>query len=190
MVARIAVVREKKFDEPRAPNTVPDAPEPNAAPASAPLPRCRSTSAIIASAISVCAISTTFCIVSMNTSVLRSCRRGNGQEFRRFESCAADQATIYVGHREQPGRIIPLDAAAIQNLHGLGNVDIHSGQNVPDISVYFLRLFRRCRLPRAYGPDRLICNHRGAESSDTRCVKYCAKLGAHHLLHAAGCPLF
>src|SRR5690606_38629209 len=122
MVARIAVVREKKFDEPRAPNTVPDAPEPNAAPASAPLPRCRSTSAIIARAINVCAISTTFCIVSMSTSVLRLCRFGNSQKFRRFERCAADQAAIYIGHREQPGRIITFHTAAIQNLHGIGNV--------------------------------------------------------------------
>ena len=37
-VASIAVALEKKFDDPCEPNTVPDAPEPNAAPASAPLP--------------------------------------------------------------------------------------------------------------------------------------------------------
>ena len=47
-------IREKKLPEPRAPNTVPDAPAPNAAPASAPLPRCNSTKAMIDSAINVC----------------------------------------------------------------------------------------------------------------------------------------
>ena len=38
-VARIPVAREKKLVEPRDPNTVPEAPEPKAAPALAPLPR-------------------------------------------------------------------------------------------------------------------------------------------------------
>ena len=59
-VAQTAVAREKKLAEPRAPNTVPDAPAPNAAPASAPLPRCSSTSTMISNAISVCAIKTVF----------------------------------------------------------------------------------------------------------------------------------
>jgi hypothetical protein len=47
-VARTAVSFEKKVAEPRAPNTVPEAPEPKPAPASAPLPRWRSTSPTIA----------------------------------------------------------------------------------------------------------------------------------------------
>ena len=38
-VARIAVVRDRNEAEPRAPNTVPEAPAPKPAPASAPLPR-------------------------------------------------------------------------------------------------------------------------------------------------------
>ena len=46
-VAKIAVVRLKKLAEPREPNTVPDAPLPNAAPASAPLPCCINTSTIM-----------------------------------------------------------------------------------------------------------------------------------------------
>lgn len=41
--ARAAVARDKKEDDPRAPNTVADAPLPNAAPASAPRPCCIST---------------------------------------------------------------------------------------------------------------------------------------------------
>ena len=49
-VASIAVALEKKFDDPCEPNTVPDAPEPNAAPASAPLPCCSRTKPTIAMA--------------------------------------------------------------------------------------------------------------------------------------------
>jgi hypothetical protein len=52
--ANTAVNFENNVLVPRAPNTVPDAPEPNPAPASAPLPRCSSTSAIIISASSTC----------------------------------------------------------------------------------------------------------------------------------------
>ncbi len=42
-VASTPVARDKKFAEPRAPKTVPDAPAPKPVPASAPLPRCSST---------------------------------------------------------------------------------------------------------------------------------------------------
>jgi len=52
--ANTAVNFENKVLVPRAPNTVPDAPEPNPAPASAPLPRCSSTRAIIISASNTC----------------------------------------------------------------------------------------------------------------------------------------
>ena len=45
--ASTPVAREKKVAEPRAPNTVPDAPAPNPVPASAPLPRCNSTRPMI-----------------------------------------------------------------------------------------------------------------------------------------------
>lgn len=47
IAAAIPVDFDKKFDEPVAPNKLPDAPEPNAAPISAPLPCCRSTSPIM-----------------------------------------------------------------------------------------------------------------------------------------------
>jgi hypothetical protein len=50
--ARIAVVRDRKFAEPEAPKRLPDAPLPNAAPMSAPLPCCYSTNPQIAAAIS------------------------------------------------------------------------------------------------------------------------------------------
>ena len=46
-VANTAVERERKLADPLAPNTVPEAPDPKAAPASAPFPRCSRTSPII-----------------------------------------------------------------------------------------------------------------------------------------------
>jgi hypothetical protein len=52
--ANTAVNFENKVLVPRAPNTVPDAPEPKPAPASAPLPRCSSTSPMIISASNTC----------------------------------------------------------------------------------------------------------------------------------------
>jgi hypothetical protein len=52
--AKTAVNLENSVLVPRAPNTVPDAPEPKPAPASAPLPRCRSTSPMIINASNTC----------------------------------------------------------------------------------------------------------------------------------------
>jgi len=52
--ANTAVNFENKVLVPRAPNTVPDAPDPNPAPASAPLPRCSNTSPMIIRASSTC----------------------------------------------------------------------------------------------------------------------------------------
>ena len=46
--ARTAVVCDRKFAEPDAPNRLPDEPLPNAAPMSAPLPCCSSTNPQIA----------------------------------------------------------------------------------------------------------------------------------------------
>ena len=63
-VASTAVAREKNVAEPRAPNTVPEAPAPNPVPASAPLPRCSSTRATIKAAIDTCVIKTIVCNIS------------------------------------------------------------------------------------------------------------------------------
>ena len=54
MPAAHAVDFDKKFDEPVAPNTLPDAPLPNAAPISAPLPCCIRTKPITARADKIC----------------------------------------------------------------------------------------------------------------------------------------
>src|SRR5262245_13490110 len=60
-VASAAVIFEKKVDEPRAPNTVPDAPLPKPAPASAPFPRCSSTSPMIDKDSNRCTTSNSDC---------------------------------------------------------------------------------------------------------------------------------
>jgi hypothetical protein len=54
VAAAPAVKRDKKFAEPDAPNTLPDAPLPKAAPMSAPLPCCMSTKPITTSAEMIC----------------------------------------------------------------------------------------------------------------------------------------
>lgn len=63
-VARIAVVRLRKFAEPRAPKTVDEAPLPNAAPMSAPFPCCSSTSTTSATATNRCRTNNTVVIRS------------------------------------------------------------------------------------------------------------------------------
>jgi len=50
--ARTAVLRDRKFAEPRAPKTVADAPPPKPDPAFAPAPRCRRIRTVMAMAIS------------------------------------------------------------------------------------------------------------------------------------------
>ena len=73
-VARIPVVRLKKFAEPCEPNTVPDAPLPNAAPASAPLPCCIRINTIIATETTIKMINKTlYNIVFLNLSY-RPCK--------------------------------------------------------------------------------------------------------------------
>jgi hypothetical protein len=56
VAARPAVMRLSKLADPEAPNKVPEAPLPKAAPMSAPLPCCKSTSTITPSAARACKI--------------------------------------------------------------------------------------------------------------------------------------
>ena len=58
MAAATPVDFDMKFDEPVAPNRLPDAPEPKAAPMSAPLPCCSSTRPIMAMAEMTCTMIT------------------------------------------------------------------------------------------------------------------------------------
>lgn len=58
IAAAIPVDLDMKFEEPVAPNKLPEAPEPKAAPISAPLPCCSNTKAIIAKADNTCTTTT------------------------------------------------------------------------------------------------------------------------------------
>jgi hypothetical protein len=54
IAAKIAVAWERKLAEPLAPNRLPEEPDPNAAPISAPLPCCNNTRRITAKAEIIC----------------------------------------------------------------------------------------------------------------------------------------
>src|SRR5687767_10683738 len=103
--ASVAVVRDRNDAEPRAPNTVPEAPAPKPAPASAPLPLCSSTSATMAAAISRWNTTTAECnqfiSIRFRVSNLVSLRGGADlQKFIGLQRCPADQSAIDVGHGE------------------------------------------------------------------------------------------
>src|SRR4051812_44370512 len=130
--AKIAVARDSAVLAPRAPKTVPDAPAPKPAPASAPLPRCSRTSAMIEMAentwMIVKAMRNMFQLLYSGVRLInsQSCepeagslvRPGRSQDREKFvglERGAADEPAVDIGHREQLRRITGLDAAAIQN---------------------------------------------------------------------------
>src|SRR5208282_4701342 len=111
--ASTAVARDNAVPAPRAPNTVPEAPAPKPAPASAPLPRCTSTSAMIPAEQKYWAIISTLCSIATQTSAAR--RGDNTQEFIGLQRRAADQATVNVRHCKQLPRVASLDAATIED---------------------------------------------------------------------------
>src|SRR5205085_670957 len=100
---------ERKFALPVAPKRLPDAPLPNEAPMSAPLPCWISTSPIIASAAKICSASTKF--ISMFILVrlrwVRGEARGSrggladGGEVLRIQRGAADEAAVDVRLAEE-----------------------------------------------------------------------------------------
>src|SRR6202042_496433 len=112
--ANTAVNFENNVLVPRAPNTVPEAPEPNPAPASAPLPRCRSTSPMIISASSTC----TPKIIPRNIRNLSMANgRGRANLLKLFgaQGSAPHQSAIHVRHREQLLGVAGLYAAAVED---------------------------------------------------------------------------
>src|ERR1039458_5929329 len=100
IAARMAVARDRAVLAPRAPNTVPEAPAPNPAPASAPLPRWSSTSATMAAAQKKWMIIRNVC--NILGVPLSAARRGyDAQEFLCFQRGATDQAAVDVGLQKQ-----------------------------------------------------------------------------------------
>src|SRR6478735_875137 len=121
--AHTAVERDRKFALPVAPKRLPDAPLPNEAPMSAPLPCWISTSPIITSAAMICSASTKF----MSMFILFPTPMGpwqgprsggglaDGGEVLRVQRGAADQATVDIGLAEERYRVVRLDAAAVED---------------------------------------------------------------------------
>src|SRR5690349_6010180 len=124
----MAVVRDRKFALPLAPNRLPDAPLPKAAPMSAPLPCCSRMRPIMPRAVSICTASTmvnkTF-IPKYSVVVGSRARSGAGRgddlkEIRGLERRAADEAAVDVGLGEQARGVAGIHAAAIEDVHPLG----------------------------------------------------------------------
>src|SRR5689334_20875130 len=119
--AQTAVERDRKLALPVAPNRLPDAPLPNDAPMSAPLPCCSSTSPIMASAVTICRPRTRFITMFMQCDfllvVVSAGGAADGDEVRGLERCAADQAAVEVGLGEELRCVVGLDAAAVEDAH-------------------------------------------------------------------------
>src|SRR3982750_2074083 len=105
--AHTAVKRDRKFALPVAPNRLPDAPLPNDAPMSAPLPCWINTRPIITTADRICTISTILVSSCMRRKApgISAGGTADGDEVVGFQRCAADQAAVDVGLREQRERV-------------------------------------------------------------------------------------
>src|SRR5690349_14872530 len=131
--AQAAVERDRKFALPVAPNRLPDAPLPNDAPMSAPLPCWIRTSPIITRAARICSATIRFInrfmlgrlrLLFLSRDGARARRSGrcpaDGSEVAGLQGGAADQPAVDVGLREQRAGVVGLDAAAVEDLHVAG----------------------------------------------------------------------
>src|SRR5581483_6975724 len=152
--ARTAVDRLRKFADPLAPNRLPADPLPNAAPKSAPFPCCRSTSPITHTAARTCKINTIISMFELSIPCSTIRRPADRVEFLSVERGAADQTAVDIRHREQPGRVAALHAAAVQNrrLHRTALC----GHAASHERMHRLRLLGRCRLAGTDRPYRLV----------------------------------
>src|SRR5258705_13312439 len=98
--ARIAGVREGNFDAAGNPKRLPAEPLPKAAPMSAPLPCCRSTSTTMPTAARMWNTRTNVCILLSDLSVGAG-RVPDRHEFFRHQRRPADDTAVHVRHREQ-----------------------------------------------------------------------------------------
>src|SRR6185295_11508521 len=161
--AQAAVERERKLALPVAPKRLPDAPLPNEAPMSAPLPCWISTSPIITSAAMICSASTKF----MSMFILFPTPMGpwqgprsggglaDGGEVLRIQRRAADQAAVDIGLVEQRRRVVRLDAAAVEDRDG-GSTRAERRQAGAQMRMHGLGFGRARRLAGADRPDRFV----------------------------------
>ena len=167
--AAIPVERDRKLDEPLAPNRLPEVPEPKAAPMSAPLPCCTSTRPITPRADSICTtrirVIKTLIVYSRVQVLAASTGSGtqNGQKVDRLEGSPTDQATIHIRLCQQFGGVGRVHAAAIKDGHTFmvrrGRLELRTQH-----SVYGLSLLGCSRAARANGPDGFVSHHDFADA--------------------------
>jgi len=85
-------------------------------------------------------------------------RARNGREIRRLERSATNQAAVDISLSKQLGRVVGLDAAAIQQRH-LGRLRLSRLELATQECVNSLSLLGRSGLAGADRPDRLVSHH-------------------------------
>src|SRR5437879_1611133 len=177
----MAVVRDRKFAEPLAPNRLPEAPLPKAAPTSAPLPCWSRTRPMMKSATTT---STTRISVNqksiLHSPELSPRRSADRDEVLRRERGPADQAAVDVGHREQLGGVVWLDAAAVQDRHVRGQCPVARSEPLADECVHVLSLLRRGVPSGADCPDRFVSEHGAGQRGDPCGAEHRIELATHH----------
>src|SRR6185437_16325516 len=164
--ANTAVNFENNVLVPRAPNTVPDAPAPNPAPASAPLPFCRSTRPMIISASNTCTNKRNPRNIR-NLSVTNGRSRANLLKLIGAQGSAAHQSAVDVGHRKQLRGIAALPAAAVKDAQMARYLSILRVNAIAQEGMHLLRLRGRGGAAGADGPHRLIGKNGPGKSADS-----------------------
>src|SRR5882672_238263 len=189
--ASIAVVRERKFAEPLAPNRLPEAPLPKAAPTSAPLPCWSRTRPMMHSAtttsmtrIRVNQKSMFFLSDHVSRDILAARRRTDRDEVLGRQRRPADQSSVDVGHREQLLRVPRLHAAAVEDREP-GERLVARREARARERVHLLRLLRRRVLAGADRPYGLVGEHRVRERGGSRRADHLVELAPHHPLRFA-----
>ena len=196
--ARIAVARDSAVPAPRAPNTVPEAPAPKPAPASAPLPRWISTSADDATAADELHDSQNRYATSANCSTDGYCRGPSAAAAARMvrNSSAFSEAPPISppstsGIANSSRRIARLDAAAVEDTNRSGNFSILLRQVRPRMKAWTSWACSGVAVtPGADGPDRLVGDHGPAKArSIPQQLHHRLQLPRDHLQRPAGLAL-
>src|SRR5438105_8693858 len=125
---------------------------------SAPLPCCINTNPMIEHAVKTCKtrIATSTSISTFPRLPWPDSGAANRHKFTGLQRGPTDQPTVDIAHREKLCCVVGLDTATIKKRH-VARVDFPQAR--PQHAVHFLRLLRRCRTTRSYGPHRLLRNH-------------------------------
>src|SRR6266404_4536671 len=140
----MAVVRDRKLAEPLAPNRLPEAPLPKAAPTSAPLPCWSRTRPMMKSATTTSTMSITVNQKSMLHSRELSPRRGaDRDEILGHERSPAEQAAVDVRLRKQVRGVSDVDAAPVENCQHPRQSLVPRADPRADVCVHVLTVLRR-----------------------------------------------